>query len=104
MQQSHVVYYYFRKWKLDGTLFILNIGLNMLERSAWKKEGTPSLVCVDSQSIKATPFIKSDKGIDGHKRVNGRKRQVLVDTLGLVWAVFVHAASGNDSVYSCPLV
>ena len=98
------VYYYFRKWKLDGTLYILTIGLNMLERSAWEKEDSPSLVCVDSQSIKVAPFIKNDKGIDGHKKVNGRKRQVLVDTLGLVWAVFVHAANGSDSIYGCPLI
>jgi len=98
------VYYYFRQWKLDGTLYILNIGLNILERSAWEKEDSPSLVCVDSQSIKVAPFINNDKGIDGNKKVNGRKRQVLVDTLGLVWAVFVHAANGNDSVYGCRLV
>ena len=69
-----------------------------------RKEDSPSLVCVDSQSIKVAPFIKNDKGIDGHKKVNGRKRQVLVDTLGLVWAVFVHAANGSDSIYGCPLI
>ena len=98
------VYYYFRKWKHDGTVYFLNIGLNILERNAWGKEDTPSLICIDSQSVKVAPFIKNDKGIDGNKKVNGRKRQVLVDTLGLVWAVFVHAANGNDSVYGCPLL
>jgi transposase len=98
------VYYYFRRWKHDGTLECLNIGLNMLERWAWGKEETPSLACADSQSIKVAPFIKEDKGVDGNKKINGRKRQVLVDTLGLVWAVFVHAASGNDSLWGCPLI
>lgn len=98
------VYYYFRKWAHDGTLFALNMGLNILERSAWEKEATPSLLCADSQSVKAAPFIRADRGIDGNKKVNGRKRQVVVDTLGLVWAVFVHAANGSDSVFGCHLI
>lgn len=95
----NAVYYYFRAWKKNGTLLTLNLGLNMLERKEWEKEATPSLVCVDSQSIKVAPFIRADKGIDAHKKINGRKRQVLVDTLGLVWAVFIHAANGADSVF-----
>ena len=70
----------------------------MIERQAWEKELTPSLVCVDSQSVKSVPFVKNDKGIDANKRVNGRKRQVLVDTLGLVWGVIVHPANEHDSV------
>ena len=93
------VYYYFRAWKQDDTLLTMNLGLNMLERKEWEKAATPSLVCVDSQSVKVAPFIRADKGIDAHKKVNGRKRQVLVDTLGLVWAVFIHAANGSDSVF-----
>jgi len=92
------VYYYFRRWKSDGTINTLNTGLNMIERQAWEKELTPSLVCVDSQSVKSVPFVKNDKGIDANKRVNGRKRQVLVDTLGLVWGVIVHPANEHDSV------
>ena len=98
------VYYYFRVWKHNETLLGLNIGLNVLERGEWGKEDTPSLVCVDSQSVKVAPFIHQDKGIDGNKKVNGRKRQVLVDTLGLVWAVFVHTANGSDSVFGSKLL
>lgn len=98
------VYYYFRRWIHDGTLDVLNIGLNILRRNVLKKEDTPSLSCADSQSVKSAPFIKNDRGVDGNKKVNGRKRQVLVDTLGLVWAVFVHAANGNDSVFGCQLL
>ena len=39
------------------------------------------------------------RGLDGNKKINGRKRQVLVDTLGLVGGVVVHAANGGDSIY-----
>lgn len=98
------VYYYFRRWIHNGTLEVLNVGLNVLRRNGEGKEDTPSLSCADSQSIKAAPFIKNDRGVDGNKKVNGRKRQVLVDTMGLVWAVFVHAANGNDSVFGCKLL
>ena len=93
------VYYYFRKWGHDGTLRELNTRLNSRQRIVVEKEATPSLVCVDSQSIKLAPFISEERGLDGNKKINGRKRQVLVDTLGLVWGVVVHAANGGDSIY-----
>ena len=98
------VYYYFRKWEKDGTLIRLNAVLNQKERARQGKEPTPSLVCIDSQSIKAAPFIDRDKGIDGNKRINGRKRHLLVDTLGLVWAVVVHAANIHDGTKAHLLV
>ena len=90
------VYYYFRKWQKDGTLERLNAGLNKRERKRVEKEETPSLLSIDSQSVKAAPFISQAKGIDGNKRVNGRKRHILTDSLGLIWAVVVHAAHQAD--------
>ena len=92
------VYYYFRRWKSDGTLENINLALNRLERERMGKESTPAMFCIDSQSIKAAPFVKKDKGVDGNKKVNGRKRHILTDTLGLVWAVIVHAANKHDGV------
>jgi hypothetical protein len=56
------------------------------------------MVIIDYQSIKTAPFISQDKGIDGNKKVNGRKRHILSDTLGLVWSVVVHAANLTDGV------
>jgi putative transposase len=94
----NAVYYYFYRWGKDGTLDDLLVGFNEMERACWGKEASPSLVCVDSQSVKSVPFVDKDKGVDGNKGVKGRKRQVLVDTLGLVWAVFVHAANGSDTI------
>lgn len=63
------VYYYFRCWKADGTLEKLNAGLNRLERTRVGKQETPSMFSIDSQSVKAAPFIDEDKGIDGNKRI-----------------------------------
>ncbi len=51
---------------------------------------------IDTQSVKAAPFVSEQRGIDGNKRVNGRKRHVITDTLGLVWGVVVHAAHEAD--------
>lgn len=99
-----LMYYYFRKWKRNGTLEKLNTHLNQIERLRQGKTPTPSLVCIDSQSIKASSFIRQDKGIDGNKLINGRKRHIMVDTLGLVWSVKVHAANIPDGELAHKLV
>jgi len=90
-----LVYYYFRHWKADGTLERLNWQLNIKERTA-EKEDTPSLLSIDSQSVKVAAFIQQDTGVDGNKKINGRKRHVIIDTLGLIWGVVVHAANLAD--------
>ena len=74
----------------------LNAGLNCLERLRVGKKETPSMLSIDTQSVKAAPFVSEQRGIDGNKRVNGRKRHVITDTLGLVWGVVVHAAHEAD--------
>ena len=92
------IYYYFRKWTLDGTFEIINRVTNYVARKKMRKaHSDPSLACIDSQSIKLAPRIIEERGIDGGKRINGRKRQILVDSQGLVWAVYVHAANIHDS-------
>ena len=85
-----------RTWKNNGTLQRMNDGLNRKERIRKGKSPTPSMLCIDSQSIKAGPFVSVNKGIDGNKRVNGRKRHIATDTLGLVWFAVVHAANLTD--------
>lgn len=99
-----IIYYYFRRWKINGTLERLNNCLNAKERIRQNKKATPSLLCIDSQSIKSVPFVSQDKGIDGNKFINGRKRHLIVDTLGLVWGVVVHAADIHDGVKAHLLV
>ena len=90
------VNYYFERWKRDGTLLRINDHLNRLDRVKSNLAATPSLVCIDSQSVKLSPMIYEDRGIDNHKKVNGRKRQILVDTGGRLWRVCVHAANQHD--------
>lgn len=97
------VYYHFYRWSRNGTLENINQALNRLVRLQAGREALPSLMCVDSQSVKLAPFIAEHRGLDAHKKVNGRKRQAAVDTLGLLWAVDVHAANESDSVMGCRL-
>jgi putative transposase len=92
------VYYYFVKWQKQGIVEQINFALNQLYRVQMGKEPTPSLVIVDSQSVKTAAFISEEKGIDGNKKINGRKRHILTDTLGLIWSVVVHAANKHDGV------
>ena len=98
------VHYYFLKWKKDGTLQRMNEGLNRKERIRQGKKATPSMLSIDSQSVKAGPFINQDRGIDGNKRINGRKRHIVTDTLGLIWYVVVHSANLADGTMANQVV
>lgn len=91
------VYYYFDQWKKDGTFEKINRALNQLERLQNQRESLPSLGLADSQSIKLAPMICEYRGIDGNKKVNGRKRHILVDVLGRIYQCHVHAANVHDS-------
>jgi transposase len=90
------VYYYFRKWKNNGNIVKLNLALNKFERLQKGRKVNPSLAFVDSQSIKAGPFV-SDRGIDGNKKINGRKRHILTDILGRIYETYIHPANFHDS-------
>lgn len=92
-----IVYYYFRTWTKLGIFIKINEKLVELERLRQGKETLSSANLIDSQSIKISPFIPDDKGIDGGKKVNGRKRHVITDTLGLVIGVVVTAANVHDA-------
>lgn len=96
-----IVYYYFRSWTKLGIFAEINMELVDLERLAQGKKVLPSANIIDSQSIKIAPMIPNDKGIDGGKKVNGRKRHILTDTLGLVMAVMVHSANIHDAKGGC---
>lgn len=90
------VYYYFHRWSREGVWQMANDWVTELERLFWGKEVSASLVCLDSQSVKAAPFVHEERGIDGNKKVNGRKRHILVNTLGLVIGVLLSAANRPD--------
>ena len=87
-----LVYYYFKKWAKDGTTEKIHNAMALNVRLSKKKQPSPSLGLVDSQTVK-TMSVTNFKGIDGNKKVNGRKRFILTDTLGLIMALVI--TTGN---------
>lgn len=90
------VYYYFRKWRLDGTWEKMNHKLQQWVRVCEDREPNPSAAIIDCQSIESGTMVSQDVGFDSGKLVKGRKRHFLVDTLGLVLMVVVTSASESD--------
>lgn len=91
-------YYYFRKWKLNGLIEELHDFLVEKVRLKKGKNIQPSAGIIDSQSAKASNMCGDKIGYDGGKKIKGRKRHIVVDTLGLILTVVVHAANIHDSV------
>ena len=88
-----LVYYYFSKWKYTGAIEQVHEFLRDLTRIKAGRNVSPSLACIDSQSVKTTRLGGQDRGFDGGKNIKGRKRHIVTDSMGLL--LFVkHSATG----------
>jgi putative transposase len=90
------VYNYFQWWTWDGTWQKILDTLRPQVRTQAGRPATPRVACIDSQSVK-TAGGGQEVGTDGGKKVRGRKRHLVVDTLGLLLAVVVTAANVDDA-------
>ena len=97
------VYDYFAQWRDDGTWAKMVKALRERTRREAGREPSPSAACIDSQSVKTTEIGGPERGYDGGKKINGRKRHLLVDTLGLLLAVLITSAGLDDGV-AAPLL
>lgn len=86
---------YFYAWRDDGLWHTINHHLVMAAREAEGREASPTAGVIDAQSVKTTES-GGLRGFDAGKKVKGRKRHIVVDTLGLLIAVMVHEADIQD--------
>lgn len=92
------VYYYFAQWKKAGVWKAMVHLLAIRLRKSLGRSPTPSTVIIDGQSVRAAHG--EERGWDGFKKVRGRKRQILVDTLGILWSAKVHRANQNENPHA----
>jgi putative transposase len=90
------VFYHFRRLRHKGTWFRLLTALREAERERVGRNAQPSAAIMDAQSVKTVEESAGICGFDAHKCVKGRKRHILVDTLGLLLAVYVTSADLHD--------
>ena len=90
------VYYHFRRWTGSGLLERVTDIMRRVCRVRAGRKPSPSAAIIDSQSVKTT-MTGGPRSFDGGKKVNGRKRHIVVDTLGLLLTVMVHPAAEADS-------
>jgi putative transposase len=89
------VFDYFRQWRSSGLWETVNATLRERAREMMGRTPQPTASIIDSQSVKTTE-MGGPRGYDGGKKINGRKRHLVVDTQGFVLHARVHAADAHD--------
>jgi putative transposase len=97
------VYDHYSNWNRRGVWEAALDELNTLHRKKTGRASTPSYGIIDSQSAKTVSFSEQ-RGIDGGKKIKGRKRHIVVDTLGHLIEVVIHAANIHDTVGGCDVL
>lgn len=99
------VYAFFRRWREVGQVQEFHDRLRARVRNRAGRDAEPSAGVIDSQSVKTDAVVGADsRGFDGGKLINGRKRNVVVDTLGLLLAVTVTPADTGDRIAAQGLI
>ena len=99
------VYWWADKWQADGSAERMHNDLRERVRLAAGRKARPSAAVIDSQSVKGSEMIAAGRrGYDAGKKINGTKRHIAVDTLGLLLTVLVTAASVQDRDAARPLL
>lgn len=88
------VYDYFSRWRIQGVWKMIHEKLIKSARKCVGKKSQPSMLIIDSQSVRAPNG--EERGYDGFKKLRGRKRHIMVDTLGFVHGIRIHAANLQD--------
>jgi transposase len=99
------VYWYFAAWREDGTPARLHAQLRAQVRIAAGRQPQPTAAVIDSQSVRAAGTVpRTSRGWDSAKKINGRKRHIAADTMGLVLDVVITAASVQNRQGARPLL